>query len=30
MPNPGRAGLPWHRSSDGMELFTNLAKYLLE
>ena len=28
MPHPERASLPWHGSSDGMELFNNLASYL--
>jgi len=28
MPHPERASLPWHGSSDGMELFNNLARYL--
>ncbi len=28
MPHPERASLDWHGSSDGMELFNNLAKYL--
>jgi len=28
MPHPERASLPWHGSSDGMEIFTNLARYL--
>jgi len=28
MPHPERASLPWHGSSDGMELFNNLAAYL--
>lgn len=28
MPHPERASLPWHGSTDGMELFTNLAAYL--
>ena len=28
MPHPERASLPWHGSTDGMELFTNLAGYL--
>jgi phosphoribosylformylglycinamidine synthase len=28
MPHPERASLAWHGSSDGMQIFTNLAKYL--
>ncbi|HEY3297663.1 MAG TPA: phosphoribosylformylglycinamidine synthase subunit PurQ, partial [Armatimonadota bacterium] len=28
MPHPERAVLPWHGSTDGLELFKNLAKYL--
>ena len=30
MPHPERAVLPWHGSTDGMELFKNLAGYLLK
>jgi phosphoribosylformylglycinamidine (FGAM) synthase-like amidotransferase family enzyme len=30
MPHPERACLDWHGSSDGMELFRNLARYLRE
>jgi phosphoribosylformylglycinamidine synthase subunit PurQ / glutaminase len=28
MPHPERAALDWHGSSDGMEIFNNLARYL--
>ena len=28
MPHPERATLEWHGSTDGMELFSNLARYL--
>lgn len=28
MPHPERAALDWHGSTDGMELFRNLARYL--
>ena len=28
MPHPERASLEWHGSSDGMEIFNNLARYL--
>ena len=29
MPHPERAALDWHGSTDGMELFENLARYLM-
>ena len=29
MPHPERAALDWHGSTDGMEMFKNLARYLM-